>query len=264
MFNPSNYPLSGRMALVTGGSKGIGRSIALTLAGAGADVAVSARNLAELEAIAGEIEALGRQSLALTCDVTNSQQVEQMAATITKSWGGVDIVVNNAGIAKSHKFLGHPDELWHQLLAVNLTGVYYVSKAVTPYMVEQKWGRIINIASITSKVGAAYIAAYAASKHGVLGLTRTLAIELMKYNITVNAICPGYVDTPMTEANVKNIAGRTGMSQEKARQTLANMNAHGRLIAPEEVSAVALLLAQDIGNGITGQAINVDGGTVMW
>lgn len=260
----SQLSLINKRVLITGGSKGIGRSIALALAGAGADVAVSARKLPELETVAVEIEELGRQALALTCDVTDPVQVQQMAGTVLDEWGGIDILVNNAGGGGSHKFLGHPDELWHRMLAVNLTSVYYVSKAFTPAMVEQKWGRIINMGSIASKVGGKYIAAYTAAKHGLLGLTRALALELVAYNITVNAICPGYVDTPMTGTSVENIASRTGMSQAEARQTLEKMSPQNRLIQPDEIAAVALLLAQESGRGITGQAINVDGGTVMF
>ncbi len=264
MTNKHSSTLTGRRALVTGGSKGIGRAIALALAEAGADVAVSARNLPELETVAAEIQAMGRQSLVITCDVTSPEQIRQMSSTVVAGLGGIDILVNNAGMAQSHKFLDHPDELWHQLIAVNLNSVYYVSKAVIPAMLDQKWGRVINIASIASKVGSRYIAAYTASKHGVLGLTRSLALEFMKYHITVNAICPGYVNTSMTDNSVRNIVQQTGMAEAKARKALEKMNAQGRLIEPEEVAAVALLLAQDVSKGITGQAINVDGGTVMW
>jgi NAD(P)-dependent dehydrogenase (short-subunit alcohol dehydrogenase family) len=234
------------------------------LAEAGAEVAVTARHLPDLEQVAAEIQTLGRRSLALTCDVTDPEQVQRMAATVLEELGGVDILVNNAGAARSHKFLGHPDELWHQMLAVNLTSVYYVSKVVAPAMIEQQWGRIINIASIASKIGGRYIAAYTAAKHGVLGLTRALALELIPYQITVNAICPGYVDTPLTDANIANIASRTKLTEAQARETLAKTSPQQRLIEPEEVAAVAVLLAQDISKGITGQAINVDGGAVMW
>lgn len=256
--------LTGKRALVTGGSKGIGRSVALALAGAGADVVVSARNLPELEAVAAEIEALGRQSLAMTCDVTDPAQVEALAAAALEAFGGIDILVNNAGSARSHKFLTHPDELWQQMLAVNLTSAYYVTKALAPKMVEQKWGRIINMASIASKIGGGYIAAYTAAKHGLLGLTRALAVEFVSYNITVNAICPGYVDTPLTHGNVANIVERTGKPESEVRGVLEKMSPQKRLIEPEEVAAVALLLAQESSKGITGQAINVDGGTVMF
>jgi NAD(P)-dependent dehydrogenase (short-subunit alcohol dehydrogenase family) len=149
------------------------------------------------------------------------------------------------------------------MLSVNLTSVYYVSKAFVPALIDRHGGRIINIASIASRVGGSYIAAYTAAKHGVLGLTRALATELMLYNITVNAICPGYVNTPMTDASVSNISGRTGMPEAQAREALEKTSPQHRLIEPEEVAAIAVFLAQDISKGITGQAINIDGGGVM-
>jgi 3-hydroxybutyrate dehydrogenase len=260
----NNTPLNGRRAVVTGGSKGIGRSVALALAEAGADVVVTARNMIDLEAVAGEIKALGRRSLAISSDVTNVAEVLQLAQAVQDEFGGIDILVNNAGTAKSHKFLNHPDELWDEMLAVNLTSVYLVTKAFVPAMVEQKWGRIINMASIASKVGGRYIAAYTTAKHGLLGLTRSLALEFVGDNITVNAVCPGYVDTPLTDANITNIAHHTGMSEEQARATLAKTSPQNRLVTPEEVAAVVLLLAQESGKAITGQAINVDGGSVMY
>jgi NAD(P)-dependent dehydrogenase (short-subunit alcohol dehydrogenase family) len=191
MASNDNLVLSGRRAVVTGAGRGIGRSIALALAQAGADVAVTARTQGEIEQLAAEIRAMGRQSLAVPCDVTDSEQVKHMASILIDGLGGVDILVNNAGNAGSHKFLNHPDELWHRMLSINLTSVYYVTRAFVPRLIEQRWGRIITIASMASRVGGSYIAAYTAAKHGVLGLTRALAVELLPYNITVNAICPG-------------------------------------------------------------------------
>ena len=263
MAHDQTPSLFGKRAVVTGAGRGIGRSIALALANAGADVAVTARSEAELHALVDEISATGRSSLAVSCDVTDPEQVKRMASTLSEGLGGIDILVNNAGNAGSHKFLNHPDELWHRMLAVNLTSVYYVSKAFAPKLVEQRSGRIINIASIASRVGGGYIAAYTASKHGVLGLTRALAVEMLPYNITVNAICPGYVDTPMTDGSVANISARTGMSEAQARETLAKSSPQHRLIEPEEVASIAVFLAQDSSKGITGQAINIDGGGVM-
>ena len=263
MASNDNLVLSGRRAVVTGAGRGIGRSIALALAQAGADVAVTARTQGEIEQLAAEIRAMGRQSLAVPCDVTDSEQVKHMASTLIDGLGGVDILVNNAGNAGSHKFLNHPDELWYRMLSINLTSVYYVTKAFVPRLIEQRWGRIITIASMASRVGGSYIAAYTAAKHGVLGLTRALAVELLPYNITVNAICPGYVNTPMTDASVSNIAARTGMSEAQAREALEKSSPQKRLFEPEEIAAVAVFLAQDINKGITGQAINIDGGGVM-
>ncbi|HZU67837.1 MAG TPA: SDR family NAD(P)-dependent oxidoreductase [Ktedonobacteraceae bacterium] len=263
MADENNLVLAGKRAVVTGAGRGIGRSIALALAGAGADVAVTARTIADLETLVEQISAMGRKSLSAPCDVTEPEQVQSMAQTFLEGLGGVDILVNNAGNAGSHKFLNHPDELWHRMLAINLTSVYYVTKAFVPALINQRSGRIINIASIASRVGGSYIAAYTAAKHGVLGLTRALAVELLPYNITVNAICPGYVDTPMTDASVANISSRTGMPEEKAREVLAKTSPQNRLIEPEEIAAIALFLAQDVTKGITGQAFNIDGGGVM-
>jgi NAD(P)-dependent dehydrogenase (short-subunit alcohol dehydrogenase family) len=261
----SNDPsLLGRRALVTGASRGIGRSITLALAVAGADVALSARGQSELEQLAAEIRALGRQAVAIPADVTNPEDVARMAEAALASLSGVDILVNNAGAAGSHKFLGHPDELWHQMLAVNLSSAYFVTKAIAPQMVARGTGRIIMIASVASKIGSRYIAAYTAAKHGVLGLTRALAAELVTSGITVNAICPGYVDTPMTDAAIANMVARTKLNEAQARETLEQMSPQHRLIAADEVADLAVYLAGESARGITGQAINVDGGAVMY
>jgi NAD(P)-dependent dehydrogenase (short-subunit alcohol dehydrogenase family) len=255
--------LAGKRALVTGASRGIGRSISLALAGAGATVALSARHQDGLQEVAALIEKDGGQAYPIACDVTDGDQVTALATALAEAYGGVDILVNNAGGGGSHKFLGHPDELWHQMLALNLTSVFYVTRAFAPGMVARQWGRIINVASIAGKAGGKYVAAYTAAKHGVLGLTRSLALELAPH-VTVNAICPGYVDTPMTAATIENIAARTALTAAQARESLQKTNPQNRLVEAEEVAAVALFLAQEIGRGITGQAINVDGGAVMW
>lgn len=252
-----------KRVIVTGAGRGIGREIALRFALAGASVVVSSRTLPELEAVVDEIEAAGGTAHAVTCDVTDPEEVSDLAAAVAEGPGGADVLVNNAGAAGSHKFLTHPDELWHKMMAVNLTAVYYVTKAFAAGMVEQGWGRVINVASVASKVGGKYIAAYTASKHGVLGLTRALAVELAP-DVTVNAICPSYVDTPMTDASIANIMEKTGMTAEEAEAVLVEESVQKRLIRPEEVAALALYLAQEEAQGITGQAINVDGGAVMY
>ncbi len=253
-----------RTALVTGGSRGIGRAIALALANEGADVAVSSRTMPDLQKVASEIQESGQRSLAVACDVTDAEQVADLVEQVAESLGPIEILVNNAGASGSHKFIDHPDELWDRMLAINLTSVYRVSKAVVPQMVERKWGRVINIASVASKIPTRYASAYTASKHGVLGLTRAMALELNTFNITVNAICPAYVDTPMTDATIANSAERTGRSPEEILQIIEQGNPQGRLITPEEVAAVAVLLASDSSRGITSQAINVDGGEVLF
>lgn len=263
---PDHYkPLAGKRAVVTGASRGIGRSIALALAEAGARVAITARHQADLDTLADEIARRGGTAVAIACDVTQQRDVSgQLAGSVLgEGLGGIDILVNNAGMADSHAFADHPDELWHRLLDVNLNSVYYVTKAFAPAMIAQRSGRIVNIASIAARVGSRYIAAYTASKHGVLGLTRALAVEFVPYNITVNAVCPGYADTPMTQGSIATIAGRSGMTETQAYELLAKTSPQKRLIAPEEVAGVALFLALDSSKGITGQAINVDGGGVM-
>jgi NAD(P)-dependent dehydrogenase (short-subunit alcohol dehydrogenase family) len=263
MADENNLPLAGRNAVVTGAGRGIGRSIALALAKAGADVAVTARTSQELEQLAVEISHMARRSFFTSCDVTDPTQVQSMAERFLHDLGHIEILINNAGNAGSHKFLNHPDDLWHRMLAINLTSIYYVTKAFVPTLINQRQGRIINIASIAARVGGSYIAAYTAAKHGALGLTRALAVELLPYNITVNAICPGYVDTPMTDASVSNIVARTGMQEAEAREALEKTSPQHRLIAPEEIASIAVFLAQESAKGITGQAINIDGGGVM-
>ncbi|MGH2523681.1 MAG: SDR family NAD(P)-dependent oxidoreductase [Anaerolineales bacterium] len=253
-----------KVAWVTGAGKGIGEVIATTLAGAGIRVAVSARTQADLERVVDSIRVKGGEALAMVCDVTHPDLVAGAAARVREAFGPITILVNNAGAAESHKFLGHDDALWRRLIDANLNSVYYVTKAVAPMMAEAKWGRIITIASVASKVGGKYVAAYTASKHGVLGLTRALAVELVGYNITVNAVCPGYVDTPLTDQAVANIAARTRLSEAEARATLEKISPQNRLITPEEVAHVVLMLIGENARGITGQAINVDGGTVMF
>lgn len=202
--------------------------------------------------------------MAVPCDVTRPESVANAVEQIRAQLGDITILVNNAGVGGSQKFLGHDDALWHKLMDTNLNSVYYVSKAVAPMMVNANWGRIINMASIASKVGGKYMAAYTASKHGVLGLTRALAMEFVANNITVNAICPAYVDTPMTDGTVANITTRTKMSEEDARAYLAKLSPQNRLVTSEEIAHVALMLIDDEARGITGQSINVDGGMVMF
>ncbi len=256
--------LNGKVALVTGSGRGIGRACAVAMASAGADVAVCSRTAGEIDEVAGDIRVIGRKALAVTCDVTDAAQVQRMAGEVIGQFGVVDILVNNAGLGRSHRFADHPDELWHQLLAVNLTSVYYVTKAFVPKMIELRRGRIINIASVMSKIGGKYVAAYTAAKHGVLGLTRALAAELVGYDITVNAVCPGYVDTPMTDDNIANIVARTGRPEAEARKALEQLSPQNRMVEPEEVAAIVVMLAGDGAKGINGQAINIDGGAVMF
>jgi 3-hydroxybutyrate dehydrogenase len=254
--------LQNKLALITGGGRGIGRAIALAFKQEGARVAVAARTKEQVEQVVAE---LGGDSVALVCDVSKVENVSEMFQSVVAKFGrGPDIMVNNAGIAESATITKTDDELWDRHLAINLSGTFYCMRAALPPMLERGWGRIINIASIAGKTGAPYIAAYSASKHGVLGLTRSVALEAAAKGVTVNAICPGYVDTDMTTRGIENISKRTNRPPQDALDAIKKMSPQNRLVTPEEVAALALLLASEEGGGINGQAINVDGGTVLF
>jgi NAD(P)-dependent dehydrogenase (short-subunit alcohol dehydrogenase family) len=252
-----------RIALVTGGGRGIGRAIALAFAREGAHVAVTARTSTEIAAVAGEIRSLGRKALAVPCDVAERAQVDRAARQVADGLGPIQVLVNNAGMAVSAKLLDTDDALWERHLRVNLTGAFLMTRAVLPGMLAARWGRIINVASSAGRQGYAYVTAYTASKHGLLGLTRALAQEVVAAGVTVNAICPGYVATELTWASARNIEKRTGRRYEEAIRSLAAYSPQKRLIEPEEVAALAVLLASDEARGVTAQAWNVDGGAVQ-
>jgi NAD(P)-dependent dehydrogenase (short-subunit alcohol dehydrogenase family) len=258
--------LQNRVAFITGGGRGIGRAIALAFAREGAAIAVAARTRAQVESVAAEVAAeFGVETLAIECDVANTESVSRAFAQAGEKFGRrPDILVNNAGIAETSPFLRTDEAMWQRHLEVNLTGTFRCTRAALPGMIERGWGRIINIASIAGKTGAPYIAAYSASKHGVLGLTRSLALEIGASGITVNAICPGYVDTEMTSRGIENIVAKTGKSADDALAVLKRASPQNRLVTAEEVAALALLLASEDGRGINGQGINVDGGTVLF
>jgi len=253
--------LNGKCALITGGGRGIGRAIALEFAQNGARVAVAARTAEQVEQVAAEI---GGDAVALVCDISDPESVARMFSRMREDFGNPDILVNNAGIAESETLVNTTDELWHRHLSINLSGTFYCTRAALPAMLKRGWGRVINVASIAGKSGAPYIAAYSASKHGVLGLTRSAALELATTGVTVNAICPGYVDTDMVTRGVDQITAKTGRTPEEALDSLKKMSPQNRLVTPEEVAAIALLLASDAGRGINGQGINVDGGSVLY
>ncbi len=256
--------LSGKNALVTGASRGIGRAIALAFAREGATVVACARRLEALESLEKEIAGAGGRALALSVDVTVPESIERARARVVDELGAVQILVNNAGIAKSVKVLAMDDDHWQSHLDVNLTGAFRVTRAFLPQMVEARWGRIINIASTAGKVGFAYTAAYCASKHGLIGLTRALSLEMATLGVTVNAICPGFVRTDMASEAARNIAKKTGKSEGDATKWLEALSPQNRLMEPEEVAAVAVLLASEDSRGINGQAINIDGGAVVY
>jgi NAD(P)-dependent dehydrogenase (short-subunit alcohol dehydrogenase family) len=255
--------LRGKIVLVTGGSRGIGRSIALAFGAQGAMVVVTGRSQAGLDAVAHEMACRGAQALALACDITKRVDVEGLEHEITSRLGTVQVLVNNAGIAPAAPFLEMEDRLWEEVLRVNLTGTYNCCKVFLPGMIASGWGRIINVASTVAKVAYSHISAYATSKHAVLGLTRSLAVEMARAGVTVNALCPGYVDTELTRKNAAQLAEKKGMTVDRVLDYFKSTSPQKRLIDPDEVAHLAVMLASEGAGGITGQAVNVDGGAVM-
>lgn len=257
----SGTRLCDRIALVTGGGRGIGRAISIALASEGASVAVAARTLAEIEEVAEECRALGGNAIAVALDVTDEDSCTAAVERCESEWGHLDVLVNNAGVATSHKFTDIESDDWHHTLAVDLTGPFLLTRNALPGMLRRGRGTVIAIASVAGKQGAPYIAPYVAAKHGVIGLMRALAAEYATSGITFNCVCPAYVDTPMTAATILRIMEKTGRSREEAIRPL--LTPQGRLVRPEEVAAVCVLLASAEGQAINGQAINVDGGMVQ-
>jgi 3-hydroxybutyrate dehydrogenase len=255
--------LSGRRALVTGGGRGIGRAVALDLARAGAEVAVSARTRSDIEAVAAEASRLGVRAVAVAADIARPEDVRALFREARALLGPLDILINGAGIAASAPLVRTTDELWRQILETNLSGAFYCLREALPEMAERGWGRVVNLASIAGKTGYPYISAYAASKHGLLGLTKCAALEMAARGVTVNAVCPGYVDTPMTVASVARIVEKTGRPADEVRRTLEETSPQNRLFTAGEVSALVLFLCGEQARGITGQALSLDGGTVV-
>jgi 3-hydroxybutyrate dehydrogenase len=255
--------LAGSVAFITGGGRGIGRAIAQRFARAGAKVVVVARSRDQVESVAREVQQEGGSAHFAICDVSSAESVRAAVDAAVERFGRVDILVNNAGYVEGAPLVKLDEPLWQRTLAVNLTGPYLCTRIVLPGMIERRRGRVINIASIAARKGMAYTSAYCAAKHGVLGFTRAVALEVAHKGITVNAICPGWVDTEMAGAAIQRIVEKTGRGTEEARRTLEEMNPMRRFVQPEEVAAVALFLASDEASAITGQAYNIDGGEVM-
>jgi NAD(P)-dependent dehydrogenase (short-subunit alcohol dehydrogenase family) len=254
-----NAPMEGRVALVTGGGKGLGRAIARRLAKDGAKVAILGRTKETLETTANEIGAL-----ALACDLGVPAEVDAALATLEKKLGAVSILVQNAGLAESAPLAKTTDAMMDAHLALNVTAPLRLARALVPAMVKSRWGRVVSVASNAALTGYAYCAAYCASKHALVGLTRALAAELAQTGVTANAVCPGFLEgTDMTNATIDRIVQKTGRSREQALAELAALSPQKRLISPDEVADVVSMLCSDAARGITGQAIPIDGGQVM-
>ncbi len=244
--------LVGKVALVTGAAQGIGKAVALLLARNGADIVVSDINLEKAEETAQEVQTLGRKALAVKVDVARLDDVEKMVEAILAQFGRVDILVNNAGIARDKLILRMTEEDWDAVLNINLKGTFNCTKAVVRHMSKQKSGKIVNIASVVGEMGNAGQGNYAASKAGVIGFTKTIAREFAQRGINVNAIAPGYIETPMTDS-----------LPEKVKEELRRMIPMDRLGKPEDVAETVLFLVSDSSNYITGQVLNVNGGIYM-
>lgn len=251
--------LEGKHAVVTGAGQGIGAAIARALSEEGASVTLLGRRRALLEAVAAQLH----DADCTVLDVTDSAAVDAAMGDIAQRRGRLDILVNNAGAAATAPLQRTTDEIWRQLMAVNLDGLFHCSRAVLPIMRDAGVGRIVNIASTAGLRGYAYVAAYCASKHGVIGLTRAMALELASTGITVNAICPGYTNTEIVAEAVRNIVDKTERSEDEALAELVKENPQGRLIEPEEVAVTALWLCSAAAASVNGQSIAVDGGETM-
>jgi NAD(P)-dependent dehydrogenase (short-subunit alcohol dehydrogenase family) len=254
MTEPTDLPV----ALVSGAGRGIGRTIAVRLSEAGHRVALTSRNKAELEETAADCP---HTTLVVPGDATDPAFVESCFEQVEAHWGPVSVLVANAGAGVSASVVRTTDEQWQQMIDLNLTAPFRFIRRALPAMLDAKHGRVVVIASVAAKIGEPYISAYTASKHGVLGLVRSAAAETARSGVTVNAVCPGYVDTPMTDTTVRGIVEKSGRTPEEARAALDAKQPINRLITPDEVADAVLLCARS--GAITGQGINIDGGAVQ-
>jgi NAD(P)-dependent dehydrogenase (short-subunit alcohol dehydrogenase family) len=245
---------------VTGGGRGTGAAIARRLASDGAGVVVAARTAGEIDAVVQSLRAQGAVAHAVVCDVSEPGAVERLAESARRSFGRIDILVNNAGIASAAPLMRTTLEEWNQALSVNATGAFLCLKAFLPGMVAAGWGRVVNIASTAALSSDRYISAYSASKHALVGLTRSAAAEVAAQGITVNAICPSFLATDMTEQSLARIVSATGRSRDDAVASLARRNPQNRIIDPEEVAAATAYLCSDAARGVNGLALVIDGG----
>jgi len=253
-------PTKGMHALITGGSRGIGAAIAQRLVADGLRVTVLGRSLDGAQALATQAP---QHMHAVAADVADSAQVATAFAAARARFGPVAVLVNNAGQAETAPFANMDMVLWQRMLAVNLTGTMLCSQAALPDMLDAGWGRIVNVASTAGQVGYAYVSAYCAAKHGVLGLTRALALEVARKGITVNAVCPGYTETDIVRQGIARVVAKTGRSEQEARAEFVKTNPQGRLVQPEQVADCVAWLCGAGADAVTGQAVSVSGGEVM-
>jgi NAD(P)-dependent dehydrogenase (short-subunit alcohol dehydrogenase family) len=254
--------LQGQHALVTGGGRGIGAAISSALVKAGVKITITGRSRESLEQHTSSLQEIGEAQFQV-CDVTDPSSISSAFANAANELGPITVLINNAGQAQSQPFLKTSLGLWQQMLEVNLTGTFLCTQAALPGMLEMGWGRIINVSSTAGLIGHPYVSAYSAAKHGVIGLTRSLALELAKKNITVNAVCPGYTETEIVREAVQNIVAKTGRSELEARAELTKNNPQARMIQPNEIADTVLWLCNPSSSSITGQAIAIAGGEVM-
>jgi 3-hydroxybutyrate dehydrogenase len=251
-----NNRLAGRHALITGGGTGIGAAAATHLHAAGAKVSLLGRRMEPLQAVASEVG-----GTAIQCDVTDRPRIAAAFDEARAANGPIELLIVNAGIAESAPFHKMTRDSWDRIIAVNLTAAFDCAQAALPDLLASDNGRLLFVASVASLRGVPYAAHYAASKHGLLGLMRSLAAEYAKTNLTVNAVCPGYVDTPMTDQSVARVSAITGRSEGDARSAITNMNASGRLIDPEGIGTMILTLCLPQSRDVNGAAVTIDGGT---
>ena len=249
-----------RHALVTGGGQGIGAAVARAMTTQGMRVTILGRRINVIQAMADNDP---EHLFAVAADVTDPDQVDAALKLSESRFGPVEVLINNAGQAQSAPFLKMDMNLWQQMLSVNLTGTMICSQAVLPAMLKSGWGRIVNVASTAGQIGYAYVSAYCAAKHGVLGLTKSLALELATKGITVNAVCPGFTETDLVRESINRVVAKTGRTPEQAMAEFVKTNPQGRLVQPEQVADAVIWLCSEGASAVTGQAISVSGGEVM-
>ena len=255
--------VTNRIALITGGGTGIGKAIGVQLAKNGSKVALASRNPAHVESAAAELRALGLSILPLQMDVRNKHEIERGVVNVLRHWGAIHILVNNAGISGLSTIDDPDDTKWYDIVDTNLNGMYLVTKEVLKHMPDQSGGRIINISSVLGKFGVPGYAAYCTTKHGMIGFTRALALEVVHRGITVNALCPGWVDTEMATRGIEETAALQGMTPERFKAQAVAAVPIKRFLEADEVANLVCYVASEQAKGITGQAINICGGQTM-